>query len=119
LIIDRAPSHICDEVLESFIGNFMNISILPAGTTSFLQPLDISINKAFKTFIKEKYIKYCLENNVLFSKVHKADIINWVGQTWYDDNIITKDTIFKSFKVCGLSNKTNESEDNLIKYQNF
>ena len=119
LIIDKAPSHICDEVIESCTRNFMNISILPAGTTSVLQPLDISINKIFKTSIKEKYIKYCIDNNVLFSKFQKNDIINWVGQTWYDDNIITKDIIFKSFKVCGLSNKTNGSEDNLIKISEF
>ena len=119
LIIDKASSHICDEVIESCTENYMNISILPAGTTSVLQPLDISINKIFKTFIKEKYIKYCIDNNVLFSKVQKDDIINWVGQTWYDDNIITKDIIFKSFKVCGLSNKTNGSEDNLIKISEF
>ena len=47
-------THICDEVIESCTGNFMNISILPAGTTSVLQSLYISINKIFKTFIKEK-----------------------------------------------------------------
>ena len=55
-----------------------------------------------------------------FQKIKKIDdIINLVGQTWYNDNIITKDIIFKSFKVCGLSNKTNGSEDNLIKISEF
>ena len=51
--------------------------------------------------------------------MQKDDIINWVGQTLYDDNIITKEIIFKSFKVCRLSNKTNRSEDNLIRISEF
>ena len=51
--------------------------------------------------------------------MQKDDIINWVGQTWYDDNIIIKDIIFKSFKVCGLNNKTNRSEDHLIRISEF
>ena len=42
-----------------------------------------------------------------------------VGQIWYDDSIITKYIIFKSFKACGLSNKTYGSEDNLIKISEF
>lgn len=119
LIIDKASSHICDEVIESCTGNFMDISILPAGITSVLQPFDISFNKIFKAYIKEKNIKYCIDKNVLFSKVQKDDIINWVGKTWYDDNIITKDIIFKSFKICGFSNKTNKCKNHLIRISEF
>ena len=69
LIIDKEVSHICDEVIESCTWNFMDISILLAGTINILQPLDISINKTFKTYIKEKYIRYCIDKNVLFLKV--------------------------------------------------
>ena len=37
---------------------------------------------------------------------------------WYDDKLITRSMIY-SFKTCGLSNKTDGSEDNLIKINDF
>ena len=84
-----------------------------------MQPLDVSINKKFKTYIRERYINHCIKNNVTFSKVNKNDIINWISETWYGETIITKNVIINSFKVCGLSNKTDGSEDKLIKCFEF
>ena len=81
LIIDKASSHIIDEVIEKWIGNLMDISILPAETTSIKQPLDISINQKFKYYIGEKYINHCIQNNVIFAKEEKDDIINWISDT--------------------------------------
>ena len=84
-----------------------------------MQPLDVSINKKFKTYIRERYINHCIKNNVTFSKVNKNDIINWISETWYSETIITKNVIINSFKVCGLSNKTDGSEDKLINFFEF
>ena len=36
LIIDKASSHISEEVIEKCTGNLMDLSILPAGTTSIM-----------------------------------------------------------------------------------
>ena len=118
LFLDKASSHIKEEVIEKRTGNLMDISILPGGTTSIMKPLDISINKKFKNYIREKYINHCFKNNVTFSKVNKNDI-NWICETWYNETIITKNVIISSFKVCRLSNKTDGSEDKLIKYFDF
>ena len=41
----------------------------------YITTLDISINKPFKNFLKEKYIRYCIEKKLAFSKVGKNDII--------------------------------------------
>ena len=38
---------------------------------------------------------------------------------WYDDNLITKNMIYNSVKICGLSNKTDGSEDSLIQIDDF
>ena len=119
LILDKASSHIQEEIIEKCTGNFTDISILPDGTTSIMQPLDISVNKKFKSYIREKYINHCIKNNVTFSKVNKNDIINWICETWYNETIITKNVIINSFKVCGLSNKIDGSEDKLIKCFDF
>ena len=117
--MDKASSHIDDDIIEKCSGNLKDVSILPAGCTSLLQILNISINKPFKNSLKEKYIRYCIEKKLVFSKVGKNDIINWVWDLWYDYNIISKDLIKNSFKVCGLSNNVDRSEDNLIKVLDF
>jgi len=119
LILDKASSHIKEEAIEKCTGNLMDITILPGVSISIMQPLDISINKKFKSHTKEKYINHFVKNNVTFSKVNKNDIINWICETWYNKTIITKNAIINSFKVCGLSNKTDDSEDKLIKCFDF
>lgn len=62
LIIHKSTSQISEDVIEKNKSNIMDISILSEGTTSIMHPLDISINKKFKSFIKEKYI-HCIEKN--------------------------------------------------------
>ena len=53
LITDKASSHISDEIIESCTGSFKDISILQAGCTSILQPLDISIKNLLKLILKK------------------------------------------------------------------
>ena len=55
-----------------------------------MQPLDISINKKLKSYIREKYINHCIINNDTFSKVNKNNIIDWIYETQYNDTITTK-----------------------------
>ena len=109
LIIDKASSHIADEVLEKCCGNLRDVSILPGGCTSIMQPLDVAINRPFKNYLKELYIKHCLGKNNTFAKIKRTDILEWIGIIWYDDKLITKSMIYNSFKTCGLSNKTDGS----------
>ena len=60
LILDKASSHIREEIIDKCTGNLMDISILPGGNINIMLLLDISINKKFKSFIREKYIKSIL-----------------------------------------------------------
>ena len=53
LISDRASSHLDnDEVLNELKYTNQKIFYIPSGTTRLLQPLDVSVNKPFKTDIK-------------------------------------------------------------------
>ena len=119
LIMDKASSHISDEIIESCTGSFKDICIWPVSCTNIFPPLDISINKPFKTYIKEKYIRYCISKNTTISKVNKEDIVNWICEVWYDEKLITKSIIYNSFKYSGLSNKIDGSEDWMIKISDF
>ena len=49
-----------------------NIVFIPPGCTRTLQSLDIGINKVLKSALKEKYLKYQLENkNLLIDNTFK------------------------------------------------
>lgn len=49
LVLDSFSAHIMDSVKRRFIEKSTNIAIIPGGLTSRLQPLDVSVNKSFKT----------------------------------------------------------------------
>lgn len=38
-------------------------------------------------------------------------MIEFIVNTWYDNNIKTKNFIYSSFRVAGIANKSNHSED--------
>ena len=42
------------------------------------------------------------------------DIIETIVNIWYDEKIITQNEIIKSFKVTGISNKLDGSENNMV-----
>ena len=41
-------------------------------------------------------------------------MIQFICDTWYDDHIITKEIIYKSFRVTVIGNKLDHSEDGLF-----
>jgi DDE superfamily endonuclease/Tc5 transposase DNA-binding domain len=49
LVLDSFSAHIVDSVKRRFNEKHTNIAVIPGGLTSRLQPLDVSVNKSFKT----------------------------------------------------------------------
>ena len=49
LVLDSFSAHIVDSVKRRFGEKNTNIAVIPGGLTSRLQPLDVSVNKSFKT----------------------------------------------------------------------
>ncbi len=74
----------------------------------------MSINKPYKAALKEKYINFCIESGGENIKISRTNMIKFICDTWYSENIITKDMIRKSFKITGLTNKLDHSEDCLF-----
>ena len=62
LIYDRAKSHFSDRINYLFKKNNANYALIPPGQTSYLQPLDVSINKPFKDYIRDKFLEFQLKN---------------------------------------------------------
>ncbi|CAI5526263.1 unnamed protein product, partial [Closterium sp. Naga37s-1] len=55
LVLDSYRGHLTDEVKKKF--DELNIvpAIIPAGCTSEVQPLDVSVNKSFKASVRQQY----------------------------------------------------------------
>lgn len=62
-----ASSHIHPKVIEYLNDNDIDFVVIPPGFTRYLQPLDIYVNKEFKSNLKNKYINH-LTHNILFIK---------------------------------------------------
>lgn len=80
---------------------------IPGGLTRYLQPLDIGINKVFKSVVKNEYskielfekekIKDLLKSKIIDMKQRCEQIINLIYKVWEDNNNIKKDIITNSF----------------------
>ena len=107
LILDKAPSHVDNDILEKFKLYNTHYVYMPGGLTRYLQPLDIGINKVFKTAVKNEYskielfekenIKDLLKSNIFDMKKRREEIINLIYKVWEDNKNIKKDTITNSF----------------------
>ena len=113
LIMDQATMHTNENVIKELEKKDTEIQFIPKGMTAVLQPLDVAVNKPFKAHIRNRYIQYCYAKNSI-ERVSRDNLINWVAETWWDDNLINPFLIKNSFKVTGLSNNLDGSEDELF-----
>ena len=91
--------------------------IISGGSTSTLQPADISWNKPFKSGYKELYSIWmstgqkCLTAAGKMRSPDKLLCLEWVKEAW---NSLSTEVVVKSFKVCGIAVVTDGSEDSQI-----
>lgn len=58
LLIDNCPSHKYDELEMTLKSYGYELIYLPANSTDVLQPLDLTVNKAFKSKYREYFEEY-------------------------------------------------------------
>ena len=83
--------------------------MIPPGQTCFLQPLDTSINKCIKQFMRQEDTSFRIKTGNI-RPPSEEDIIEMFVKIWYDETKIRKDVIIKSFKTSGISTKTDGSD---------
>ncbi|GBB95339.1 hypothetical protein RclHR1_25100001 [Rhizophagus clarus] len=99
LVLDSFSAHIVDSVKRHFGEKNTNIAVIPGGLTSRLQPLNVSVNKSFKTKWMAEAVKELTPAGNLKKSSYET-IANWVRDSW---NAVDVDLIRKSFKCCGIS----------------
>lgn len=116
LVLDSFRAHITTRIKTLLRKVNAVPAVIPGGCTSILQPLDVSINKPIKDQVRrfwEDYMYTIVEGNGPIKPPSKQQVVDWVAKA--QENIRT-DIITKSFKVTGISNRLDGSEDHLIKF---
>jgi len=107
LIFDKCRVHISAKVLEYLEKKEILYQVIPAGTTGYLQPLDVSINRPIKVAIKVKfdnwYQSYGIsednKTNAGYLRPPSYDmLIKWTLEASRE---INSDVIIHSFKTTG------------------
>ena len=118
LILDKFSAHFTDRVQEAFRQLNTKWILIPGGCTSVLQPLDISINKPFKGYIRQAWTQYMHtqseRSDVKKPPPPKSLLLTWIkaAQDMIEANqIIAK----KSFLIAGLSDALGGHEDKMIR----
>ena len=102
-------------VLEYLKVNFIECIFIPGGTTAFLQPIDVCINKPLKNYMKNKFIEWQemqLKVNAGSRKIvpKKEEFVSWIVESY---GRINCQLIFRAFEVTGVCLDLERSLDRL------
>lgn len=117
LVWDMFRAHLCDSVKAKLKDYRTRQAVIPGGCTSVLQPLDVSVNKPFKTYIRKLWISWMISGEKEFTKggaMKKPGlslVVEWVKEAW---DSIPEELIIKSFKKCAISNAMDGTEDDML-----
>ena len=95
------------------------VALVPPGTTSLVQPLDVSVNADFKSIIERIQSQHMQKNISLYveGKISASQrlvlISTWVGEAW-TEVCSNREMIRLAFEKCGISVPIDGSKDELI-----
>ena len=108
LLLDNCKSHINYDIEDKLRKLKIDTKKFPSNTTSYLQPLDLTVNGPLKRHYETLWDDYQFNNQELtkkaknFKNPSKETKVDWIGKSWAS---ITEETMQKGFK---LYKKTNE-----------
>ena len=117
LVWDMFRAHLCDSVKRKLSRKKCRQAVIPGGCTSVLQPLDVCLNKPFKTNMRKRWNEWMINGDKEFTPSGNMKrpsiplILSWIRDAWHD---IPSQMIVKSFKKCCISNAMDGSEDDAL-----
>ncbi|KFM61528.1 Pogo transposable element with KRAB, partial [Stegodyphus mimosarum] len=119
LIMDSMRAHIKDsvkaEAKKKNIG--AELSVIPGGLTKILQPLDISVNKSFKSHVRACWEIWMSEGLHTFTKggnmrrASYTEVAEWVDKSWKSVKVSTIRSGFIKARIVSESEEITDSED--------
>uniref|UniRef100_U9SUI3 HTH CENPB-type domain-containing protein n=1 Tax=Rhizophagus irregularis (strain DAOM 181602 / DAOM 197198 / MUCL 43194) TaxID=747089 RepID=U9SUI3_RHIID len=114
---DFFSAHRTDAVKQRFREKRTDLAVIPGGLTSHLQPLDVSLNRSFKSKVRNIYNNWmseAIKDYTSSGKIKRPSyslVARWVKEGW---DAIDINMIRRSFKYCSVSNAMDGIEDTLI-----
>ena len=108
LVLDSFSAHITNDVKKRLKEINTVPLVIPGGCTSKIQPLDVCLNKPFKSFARKHWSEYVMaqaEQVTTTKKLNppqKQDVANWVSDAVHklQDQ---SGMVIKSFATCGIT----------------
>ena len=105
LIFYACTAHLKPEVKDA-VQKHTELAVIPGGLTKHLQPLDISVNKSFKTKLRNSWDEWMLDSEMISltkggnrRKATFSTVCDWIVKAWKE---ITPEVIENGFKKAGL-----------------
>lgn len=114
LILDSAPGHKKDTTLDKFKKMKTTIAMIPGGLTKKLQPLDISVNKSFKAYLRRQWEDWMVDGFHEFTKsghIKRASydtVCNWISNAW---TLVPTTAIINGFRKTEINFYEDYDED--------
>ncbi|GAA6227792.1 uncharacterized protein LOC120489360 isoform X3, partial [Lates japonicus] len=105
LVLDSMRAHITDPVRETIKRTNSIPAVIPGGATKYLQPLDISVNSAFKAVLRVQWEAWMTSGEKSFTKTGRmrratyGQVCQWILTAW---STVKKSTIINGFQKAGL-----------------
>ncbi|CAI6000251.1 unnamed protein product [Closterium sp. NIES-65] len=118
LVLDSYRGHITQTMLQSYRTHSITPAVIPAGCTSQIQPLDVSINRCFKAVVRARYARWFMREGIHL-KTKKGNlrrpphpvVLQWIAEAW---DQVPKQIIIHAFRQCGISSKLDGTENHLV-----
>ncbi|MES9884208.1 MAG: hypothetical protein ABW185_25465 [Sedimenticola sp.] len=117
LVWDMFRAHLVESVKKTLQRLNTHQAVIPGGTTSILQPLDVCLNKPFKVNMRKEWHAWMIEGPTELTAAGNLKkptiplVCGWVVKAW---DAIPSDMVARSFKKCGISNSMDGSEDDQL-----
>ena len=103
--MDSMRAHITDSVKAAFKSTNSIPAVIPGGTTKYLQPLDISVNRPFKVALRHEWEAWMTSGEKSFTKTGQmrraslTQVCQWILNAW---SRVKTSTITNGFRKAGL-----------------
>lgn len=117
LVMDSMRAHITEKIKETIHKMNTIPAIIPGGLTKVLQPLDISVNRSFKTNLRRQWEDWMTDGKHSFTDGGRmrhatyAQVTEWIIKAWEDINIRSITSGFRKAQIVTDEQREEEDED--------